>query len=219
MRKSVLGVAYAVLLALGLGAPSARGDIYTWIDASGVTNVSNLAPPDGANVTKVQRALPPEILAREDAARDAARQAEAQALAARVRQLEDEARAAPPPDFRPLIPPPPVIQYIVQAPPPPMQQTVEITQPAYGNGYGGYGYGCDPSWFGCWWPGYYPASVFVVNTPGKGRNDRPTHHGNNMITPPLPPPFGPPPVPFKPSQPQKFAVQPPLASPMRLTRG
>jgi hypothetical protein len=221
MRKSVLAVASAALLALGLGAPPARADIYTWIDASGVTNVSNLPPPDGAKVTKVQRALPPEILAREDAARDAARQAEAQALAARVRQLEDEARAAPPPDYRPVIPPPPVIQYIVQAPPPPMQQTVEITQPAYSPyGYGGYGYGCDPSWFGCWWPGFYPAGVFVVSTPGKGRNDRPVHHGNNMITPPLPPPFGPPLVPtFKPSPPQKFAVQPSVGSPMRLTRG
>lgn len=223
MRKSVLGVASVALLALGLGAPSARADIYTWVDASGVTNVSNLPPPEGAKVTKVQHAPPPEILAREDAARDAARQAEAQALAARVRQLEDEARAAPPPDFRPVIPPPPVIQYIVQAPPPPMQQTVEITQPA--NGYGGYGYGCDPSWFGCWWPGYYPASVFVVTTP-KNRNDRfgnnrPMQRGMNGITliePRLPPPFGPPLVPtFTPQQ--KFAVQPSGGSPMRMTRG
>jgi hypothetical protein len=218
MAKSVFGFAAATILALSFAAPIARAEIYTWIDASGVTNVSNLPPPDGVKVTKVQRSLPPEILAREDAARDAARQAEAQALAARVRQLEDEARQMPPPDYRPVLPAPPVIQYIVQAPQPPMQQTVEITQPAYGSyGYGGYGYGCDPSWFGCWWPGFYPG-VIVVGPSNSRNNNRPMHHGNNVMQPRLPPPFGPPLDPFKPAFPQKFAVQPPVTA-MGFRRG
>ncbi|HTS20426.1 MAG TPA: DUF4124 domain-containing protein [Casimicrobiaceae bacterium] len=205
---------------VALAAPLAHGEIYTWVDAAGVTNVSNLPPPDGAKLTKVQHALPPEILAREDAARDAAQRAEAQALAARVQQLEEEARQAPPPDYRPVMPPP-VIQYIVQAPQPPMQQTVEVT-PAYaGNGYGGYGYagyGCDPSWFACWWPGFYPASVIVVDGSHSNKN-RPIHHGQNMNGPRLPPPFGPPLVPNAgPSQPQRF-VQRFVPSAMGFKRG
>jgi len=107
MARGVLGIASAVMFSLA--ASLAHAEIYTWVDASGVTNVSNLPPPDGVKVTKVQRSLPPEILAREDAARDAARQAEAQAFAARAR-LEDEARQMPPPDYRPpMLPPPPVI--------------------------------------------------------------------------------------------------------------
>ncbi len=199
-------------------APLAHAEIYTWIDASGVTNVSNLPPPDGAKVTKVQHAPPPEIVAREDAAREAARRAETQALAERVRQLEDEARQMPPPDYRPVMAPPPVIQYIVQAPQPPMQQTVEVTQPGYG-GYGYGGYGCDPSWFGCWWPGFYPASVIVVGTPNVP-NKRPIHHGQNVTGPRLPPPFGPPLVPnFGPSKPQRVVVQPPFTTSLGMKRG
>jgi hypothetical protein len=221
--SAALRIAGLALLALGLGTPLARAEIYTWIDAAGVTNVSNLPPPDGAKVTKVQHSLPPEVLAREDAARDAARQAEARALAARVRELEDEARQMPPPDYRPMLPPPPVIQYIVQAPAPPMQQTVEVSQPGYGGyGYGGYGYGgygCDPSWYGCAWPWLYPASVIVVDT-SHSHGNRPIHHAPFVTGPQLPPPFGPPLMPNpRGSPPQRFAVQPFATTLMGLRRG
>lgn len=177
-------------LAAGLLALPAHAEIYTWIDASGVTNVTNLPPPEGAKVTKVQPALPPDIVAREDAARETARKAEAEALAKRVRELEDVLSRSPPPDYRPPAAPP-AVQYIVEPQPAPMQLTVETAPPAYDSSYG-YG-GCNPSWAGCalsWWPGLYPASVIVVNTP-RARPTRPTHGGPNAMNPRLPPPFGP----------------------------
>ncbi|HZI83061.1 MAG TPA: DUF4124 domain-containing protein [Casimicrobiaceae bacterium] len=198
-----------VMMMVGMSAPPlARAEIYTWIDASGVTNVSNLPPPDGAKVTKVQHAPPPEIVAREDAARDAARRAETQALAERVRQLEADAaspaRFAPPPDYVPVAPP--VIQYIIQAPSPPMQQTVEVSPPQSGYGYGG----CDPSWAGCalsWFPGFFP---FVVVQPPL-HPMRPGHGAPKMTTPRLPPPFGPPLIPnFGPSLPRSIVMQQPM---------
>ena len=203
MLNGMCRAALPATLALAFALP-AHADIYTWVDASGNTNVSNLAPPDGVKVTNVQRALPPEIVAREDAAREAARQAETRALAERVRQLESDAARGPPPDYRPPMAPPPVIQYIVEAPQPPMQQSVEITSPAYG-GYGYGGYGCDPSWFGCWWPGLYPASVIVVGASNPHHN-HPIQHGHNVTGPRLPPPFGPPLVP-------NFGPQPKMAAP------
>jgi len=144
-----------------------QADIYTWVDASGVTNVSNLAPPDGAKITKVQPALPPEIAAREDAAREAARRAEADAAAARIRDLENLLAHSTPPDYRPTAAQP-VIQYIVEPQPAPMQLTVQ-TPPA--TSYGGYDSGCNPSWAGCalaWWP------VVVVGTTGL-RSVHPIH--------------------------------------------
>ena len=221
MPRDVLRPALPAMLALAFAAP-AHADIYTWVDAAGITNVSNLAPPDGVKVTKVQPSLPPELAARQDAARQAARDAENRALAERVRQLESDAARGPPPDYRPPVPAP-VIQYIVEAPQPPMQQSVEITPPSYGGyGYGGYGYagyGCDPSWFGCWWPGYYPASVIVVGSPTLHRN-RPTPRGHSVAGPRLPPPFGPPLVPNFGPQP-KMVTQPMRAvtAPFSLKRG
>jgi len=214
MLNGILRAALYGTLALAFALP-ARADIYTWVDASGNTNVSNLAPPDGVKVTKVQRALPPEVVAREDAAREAARQAETRALAERVRQLESDAARAPPPDYRPPVAPPPVIQYIVEAPQPPLQQSVEIAPPSYGSyGYGGYGYagyGCDPSWFGCWWPGFYPASVIVVG-PSNPSHKHPLQHGRSVTGPRLPPPFGPPIVPNLAPQPKMTL---PMQSPLR----
>jgi hypothetical protein len=41
------------ILAATTGLPSARADVYMWVDASGTTNVSNLAPPEGVRVTRV----------------------------------------------------------------------------------------------------------------------------------------------------------------------
>ena len=182
MLSRVLRAVLPVVLAGSFGAPLARADIYTWIDASGVTNVSNLPPPEGVQVTKILRGLPPEIVAREDAARDAARQAEAQALAERVRQLEDEVaarQALPPPMVYASLPQPPMIQYIVEPAP---QQIAYVTPPSqtYSSS------GCDPSWAGCalsWFPGFYPASVLVV--PGF----RPAHptRPHNSVHPPRSP--------------------------------
>jgi hypothetical protein len=166
-----------------LAAMPAYAEIYTWVDAAGSTNVSNLPPPEGTKVTKVQPALPPEIAAREEAARDAARKTEAESLAKRVRELETEAALAArsvPPDYRPPAPPP-VIQYVIEPQPAPMQQIIEAaSSQAYG--------GCNPAWAGCalsWWP-VFPASVVVVRAPGN-RPTHPIHGGQNMPGPRLSP--------------------------------
>ena len=195
MLTDLLRVAVPAIFAGALALPIAHAEIYTWIDASGGTNVTNLPPPDGAKVTKVQHALPPEIAARQDAAREAAQRAEAQALTERVHRLEDEAalaaNRAPPPDYRPAAPP--VVQYIVEPQPVSLPQAIETAQPQSPYGYGG----CDPTWWGCglsWFPGVYPASVIVVRTPGF-RHTRPPHSGQNLTGPRLPPPFGRPLVP------------------------
>jgi hypothetical protein len=173
MSQRVLGMLLTALLGWGVGASLAHADIYTWVDASGALNVSNLPPPDGVQVTRIQRGGAPDITAREDAAREAARQAEAQALADRVRQLEDEIamrQALPPPVIYPTIQPPPVIQYFIAGP----QQIAEVAPaaPAYS--------GCDPGWAGCapwWFPSIYPAGVFFVGVPGfrPGHPNRPHH--------------------------------------------
>jgi hypothetical protein len=76
------------VLACTFGLQSAHADLYTWVDASGGVNVSNLAPPSGVRVTNVIVASAPKTT--NDYARDAARDAEVQALKERVRQLEDE---------------------------------------------------------------------------------------------------------------------------------
>ena len=46
MRRLALTVLFSLAAASGL----ACADVYTWTDAKGVLNVSNLAPPDGARV-------------------------------------------------------------------------------------------------------------------------------------------------------------------------
>src|SRR6185295_6160330 len=54
------------------------------------------SPPDGVRVISVARTAPEAAGARENAAREAARRAETQALEERVRQLESAASAAAP---------------------------------------------------------------------------------------------------------------------------
>ncbi len=88
---------------------------------------------------------------RDDAAREAVRQAELQALADRVRQLENEVEVA-----RRTVPPP-SIAYIPVAAPAPVQYQSELAPAPSG--------WCDPTWASCWglWgSGFYPASVVVV---------------------------------------------------------
>lgn len=178
----------------------AYADIYTWVDANGALNVSNLTPPDGAKILKV-------VKTSDEAT---ASKADTQALADRVRQLEAEvamARQQPPvayapPPAPPVVytpPAPPVIQYFVEAPPV-MQYAVNPAPPA--NPW------CDTTWSDCgygngigygWWP-YYPSTVVVLN--GSNKRFRP---GNNfpIRPPPRPTPFG-----------QRMSLVQPLTTPV-----
>ena len=190
MGTRLLRASLPVILAGTFGVQLAHADIYTWVDASGSINVSNLAPPDGVRVASVMHESAPATAARAEAAREAARQAEVQALAERVRQLEDielaKGQAPPPVDYR-AIPPPPVIQYVVV--PPPAQYAVNPAPPA--------NTGCDPAWIDCGlWaiPGIYPTSVFLLRAP----NFRHFHPGRGG---------------------HQIAVQPPMRAPGTLHRG
>ena len=169
-----------------LALPPAHADMYTWTDTSGRVNVSNIAPPEGVHVTRVDRdpappkpAIDPAMReAAKDAVKDMLRDAQVQALNERVAQLTDEVQrtknetAAPPPVVVPASAPAPIVQYIVTTlPAPPVQY-----QPAYPS-YAG----CDPTVFGCpfAYPGFgYPFNVVVVNLPRFHRFDgkRDMHH-------------------------------------------
>ena len=163
MPTPILRTALPLLVAGTLGLQCAQADIYTWADASGSVNVSNLAPPEGARVISVTRTGAADA-ARENAARDAARRAETQALEERVRQLEEEAsarRQAPPQVVYRDIPAPPPVQYRIDPAPPPVQYTVFSSPPAYAAG-------CDPGWMGCgvgWFPNFYSTGVVFVRVP------------------------------------------------------
>jgi hypothetical protein len=156
-----------VLVAGTLGLQTAHADIYTWADASGSVNVSNLAPPQGARVLSITHTNAADA-ARENAARDAARRAETLALEERVRQLEAdaEARRQPPPQVvYPMIPAPPFMPYRVDPAPPPVQYTVYSSPPAYTMG-------CDPGWMDCglgWYPNFYSTGVVFVRAPSLRR--------------------------------------------------
>jgi hypothetical protein len=191
MGTRLLRASLPAILAGTFGLQLAHADIYTWVDASGSINVSNLAPPDGVRVSTVTHASAPATAARAEAAREAARQAEVEALAQRVRELEDDVesarRQAPPPvDYR-AIPPPPVIQYFVV--PPPAQYALNPALPANA--------GCDPAWSDCglWgFSGIYPTSVIVLRAP----NFRHFHPGRGE---------------------HRFTVQPPMRAPGTSRRG
>src|ERR1700693_2583337 len=86
MLTRLLRATLLVVLAGTFGLQPAHADLYTWVDTSGGVNVSNLAPPEGVRITNVTPASPN---ATHDA-REAARDAEVQALTTRVRQLEAE---------------------------------------------------------------------------------------------------------------------------------
>src|SRR5258706_5397973 len=94
MLTPLLRAALPAVLAGTFGLQPAYADIFTWVDASGVVNVSNLAPPENVRVTNVIHASARKTTTPADAVRDAARDAELQALAERVRQLEDEVALA-----------------------------------------------------------------------------------------------------------------------------
>jgi len=173
MLTRLLRVVVPSLVGCAFGLQLAHAEIYTWTDASGKVNVSNLAPPEGVTVTRVTPAPPPRIAMAADAAREAARQAEMVALAERARELEmqllservrhlerevEQSRSEVPPEIAyPSSAVVPTVQYVVEAPPPPPSP------------------GCDPAWMGCglWWgTGFYPASVVVASAPNLHRSHR-----------------------------------------------
>jgi hypothetical protein len=149
-------------LAATLAPVLAQADVYTWVDAKGVVNVSNLPPPDGVRVTNVTQELPQPIAVRQEAAREVARQAEMQAMSDRIRQLEYEvelARRAPPPPVE--YPPQVVMQWA------PVQYQIDVSPPASSSS------GCDAGWAGCgaWWGSgfYFPPTVAVPRAPNLRR--------------------------------------------------
>jgi hypothetical protein len=88
----LLRVTLPAVLAGTFGLQPAYADLYTWVDASGGLNVSNLAPPEGVRITNVIPGSATKPAAHDDA-REAARDAEVQVLTKRVRQLEDEVKS------------------------------------------------------------------------------------------------------------------------------
>jgi len=173
MVMRLLRIALPLALFGAFGLQTANADIYTWVDASGSVNVSNLAPPDGVRVISIMRSTPPAATSGETDV-DAARQTKA--LEDRVRQLENELsrqEAPPPVAYQPIVVPP-VVQYILEPPPVFVQYAVSETPPA--------NYGCDPGLLDCglgWAPGFYPASVVVLPAPAF-RHLRPVPHGHNV---------------------------------------
>jgi hypothetical protein len=179
MLIRLLQASLPAVLAGTLGLQHACADIITWVDASGTINISNLAPPDGARVINVMKESAPASASRDDALRDAARRAEVQALAERVRQLEDEVefaqrRGPPPVEYR-AMPSPPIVQYFVEVVPPPVPYA-DVAPPTAA---------CDPAWMNCglWWlPGIYPGSVFVLQAPNF-RRGHPGRGGRHFAAP------------------------------------
>jgi hypothetical protein len=155
MRRPHLPLLPIVIVLFGV-APLAHADMYRWVDAKGLVNVSNLPPPDGVRVTSVTKETPQDIQARYDALFQQARQAEMQAMADRIQQLEQQVQAPPP---QPVIVAPTVqvvpVPVVMQAP---VQYDYSYAAPQPYNG-------CDPSWAGCslWNPWYYPTNIVVVN--------------------------------------------------------
>lgn len=154
------------ILVCAVGLQTARADIYTWVDASGTINVSNLAPPNGVSATKVIHENPAS-----SASDDAAREAQLQALTARIGQLEDAIeyaqRPAAPPIVYPMLPAPAptFVTYATELAQPSLQYAADTADSTPS--------GCDPSWAGCspgWVPGYYPLSVIVLRAPSFGHH-------------------------------------------------
>jgi hypothetical protein len=156
----------AAALAAALAAASATADVYTWVDASGKVNVSNLAPPAGARVTAVAKETA-TASERAEAVRKAAQDAEIRALADRVAELESAAQASR------MVPPygaPPMSAPLAYAAPP-APQFVVTTMPAADDAPPSPGYAC--AWVGCGLPyagGFYAPVVVVA--PGFNRRDR-----------------------------------------------
>jgi hypothetical protein len=144
----------AWLLSLALAAMSATvmADIYTWIDRDGTKTYSDQPPPKGVQLLSVTREPPAKPLspAEQAAQRDAAQQAQIQALSERLRWLEREAQLAS------RLPPAPAPVQYVPAPPAP----------------------CDPRWSDCgaWWsPPLLSAPVAIIRVPQAHHHFRGQH--------------------------------------------
>ena len=169
---------FAGVLAGTLGIACAHADIYTWVDKKGITNVSNLPPPEGVSLTSVSH-TPPKDPVREAASQ----QAELRILNERLQQLQDQleqTRREPPIAYAP----PPMI---VVAPPAPASYIVNVLSapaPAYPPGPAGCDYSFGDCGFGVW-PGYYYApGVFPVRG-GKNHRRYGPSPGNGHLIPPL----------------------------------
>jgi hypothetical protein len=153
------------LLAAGLAA----ADVYTFVDAHGNVNVSNLAPPVGARVTSVAHESAGAI-ARAEAARKAAQDAEVQALADRVAELEraaEQSARVPPPVF--FAGPPPGYG----APPPPQYTVTTLPEMPVDDVVPSLASGC--AYVGCPLP-VFAAPVIVVSGSGhRSRSPRRPH--------------------------------------------
>ena len=160
--------AFGILLfGMGMLIPAAvDADVFTWVDASGVTNVSNLPPPDGVKSLNVVRSAPKDP-AREAQLREAAREAEVRALNERVQQLQaDVVRSRQEPAY--VAPP---VQYVAQ----PAPVVIVVQPPAPAPVYAEPAAGCSWGWGNCgfgFWPGFYPSGVVVLND-RHSRHDHP----------------------------------------------
>ena len=70
MRTHLVAAILPWALACSWGVQLARADIYTWTDAKGTVNVSNVAPPEGTRITRVVQESPPEVIEARAAADD-----------------------------------------------------------------------------------------------------------------------------------------------------
>ena len=175
-------MAVVAVLAGTLGIACAHADIYTWVDRNGVTNVSNLPPPEGVRLTNVSHA-PPRDAAREAAAREASQQAELRILNERLAQLQDQieqARREPPVAY----PPPPMLVVAPQAPASYIVNVLSAPAPSYPQGPAACDYSFGDCGFGVW-PGYYYApGVFPIRAGKNNRRFGPSQ-GNGHLIPPL----------------------------------
>lgn len=159
MRTFLLKVALPAVLAITLDLQVAHADIFTWTDASGRINVSNLDPPAGVHVTSVLRekpVKPSDAVRREDL-----RHAEVMALEERVRQLQDDVEAARQQAVQQQVAPR-VVYNAVTLPPAPSyapQMVYSYVEPPAVQ------YGCDPSWAGCSSPQAFLTTTVVVRNP------------------------------------------------------
>jgi len=179
MANSAATRLWACLPGLWLVAGAAVADVYTWVDARGNVNVSNLTPPAGSRVTAVAHENPAAI-ARAEAARMAAHAAEVLALSDRVAELERAAaqpfRAPPPPFYAPLPPAPPVApqpQYTISTSPPAGEEAPST-------------YGC--AWVGCpllLGPALYGAPIIIASNP-LNRRGRGGHRPHGGMPAPMP---------------------------------
>ena len=179
-------------LVLAAAAGTARADMYTWVDKNGITNVSNVAPPEDVRVTKVARAAPKDP-AREAAAREAARLAEMQALRERVDELAKEVEHSRTDALPPPYAAPPAVAFAPPAPAPTVVVTV-INQPAQPEVTNA---GCDLAFGGCG-AGFFPGYTYYA--PPNQRGFHKPHRGKWPTATPtrqnwqIPPPLIPPPT-------------------------